>query len=217
MSMEMVSMMLQLTDTLFTVALHQLKGLPMFLVSPILTRARFSQKNDSGYPEILKMRTAGDFNGDGVDDLVATSPAYNPSKYVRGKFFIIFGSRKELPACVDVGFLDGSNGTRVTTPIAPNSPLWAIGIGDFNGDNYDDILTNQWPSTNWTSSNCLIFGKSNSFLREEPNFDGYLFWYGDSDWGNLVGLGDVNNDGLADIRIRGTGVFGKKGATSNEN
>ena len=88
---------------------------------------------------------AGDFNGDGIGDVLVTS-RYDSQLYV------VFG-QVDGPATFDLSDIDGTNGVRITAGDATNLPesgnfttftyglgTFADGIGDINGDVINDIL-----------------------------------------------------------------------------
>lgn len=88
--------------------------------------------------------SAGDFNGDGYDDLlVAASGGNGYSSYTMGESGIIgifFGGINPGPT-LDFSYLDGTNGFILAGPTASNyAGESASSIGDHNGDGFDDIL-----------------------------------------------------------------------------
>jgi len=76
---------------------------------------------------------AGDFNGDGVGDLLIGSWHGNAA-------YVVFGSNSGFSASVSLATLDGSNGFHLTDGSTTNRFGYAVtGIGDFNDDGIADI------------------------------------------------------------------------------
>jgi FlgD Ig-like domain/FG-GAP-like repeat/FG-GAP repeat len=137
---------------------------------------------------------AGDFNNDGVIDIVIGEPESDVTGTNRGAVFVYSGK-------------DGSQllrrfGTVNHTKFGSK----VSGAGDLNGDGYDDILVS---SVNYSiaSSPAKVWaysGKNGSLLYTvsigSPNDKfGYAF----------DGLGDVSNDGYDDFAVTAPGYFGQ--------
>ena len=80
---------------------------------------------------------AGDFNGDGIDDVVLGAP--EPDRQGPGQAFVVFG-RRGLGA-VDLGRL-GALGVRIVgeDPEDGRAGTSVAGAGDVNGDGLDDVV-----------------------------------------------------------------------------
>ena len=77
---------------------------------------------------------AGDFNGDGIDDLVINS-------YANKKVYLVFGTEERFEAEFDLTTVDGTNGLA----IANNKSNIRLGdsvsnAGDLNGDGFSDLI-----------------------------------------------------------------------------
>lgn len=78
----------------------------------------------------------GDFNGDGIDDFALTVAAQ-----AGGRAFVIFGKTSGHPTSIDLDALDGENGFEIVEAgdiVLRNTTI--RGIGDVNGDGYDDFV-----------------------------------------------------------------------------
>jgi len=159
----------------------------------------------------------GDFNGDGIDDLIAMAPGA-PFRSPAERFAtVIFGDANVPPA--------GNFNVNLAANIPPNTPLpWffirntadlagvAANAGDMNGDGLDDLIIGGPNANGGTGLAYVIYGTANPVL----NFDlstldgsnGFTI-LGDQAagfFGNSVhSAGDVNNDGYDDVIV---GAFG---------
>ncbi len=157
--------------------------------------------------------TAGDFNGDGVDDLIigATNAEYNGQSYVVfGNSSTAFGSVLELSA------LNGNNGFTLNgINLSDNFGDSVSTAGDVNGDGLQDLVIGaDFANGNDISSGqtYVVFGNSMT-----PLPFGAVFELSDLDGSNgfilngtnsfdrsgssVSTAGDINGDGLGDIII----------------
>ena len=95
----------------------------------------------------LNVRSAGDINGDGIDDLITGSFKANPNgENDAGQAYIIFGSDSGFAAELEVSTLDGSDGYQINgDPFAVSTSNdftgYSVGGGyDIDGDGTNDIL-----------------------------------------------------------------------------
>jgi Ca2+-binding RTX toxin-like protein len=86
----------------------------------------------------FSVSSAGDFNGDGIDDLIISAPGAETSA---GQSYIVFGSKEGFSASINLSSLDGINGS-VLNGVNPNdfSGVSVSGAGDINGDGVDDLI-----------------------------------------------------------------------------
>lgn len=109
----------------------------------------------------FSVSSAGDFNGDGIDDLIISAPFAETSA---GQSYIVFGSKEGFSANINLSSLDGINGS-VLNGVNPNnySGNSVSGAGDINGDGVDDLIIGAPyadPNGNTNSgSSYVVFGK----------------------------------------------------------
>ena len=152
----------------------------------------------SGYGGFGAIASAGDVNGDGYADIVVGSLGYPASAFV-GIAYVFAGS---------------SNGPSAT-PTTINAPgggmtefgVTVAGIGDVNGDGYEDIAVGNHASG---GPSVYVFLGSPSGVATTPsrtlNVGAYLYF---SD-GAIAAAGDVNADGYSDLLI-GDSDYGAAG------
>ncbi|MEZ4648186.1 MAG: FG-GAP-like repeat-containing protein [Candidatus Eisenbacteria bacterium] len=142
---------------------------------------------------------AGDVNGDGYDDFVIGSAYYDLNGADRGRVRAYYGSPSGL----------GVTSWQYDGEVADaHLGYSAAGVGDVNGDGYDDVLlgaplaqVGNHPHNGFAS----LFLGSATGLPLEPD------WYAigantDDLLGSYVaGLGDINGDGYADFGIGAPG------------
>jgi hypothetical protein len=147
---------------------------------------------------------AGDFNGDGYDDILVGVPRFGgASQY--GEAFLILGkpsgwSDSSFTSASAIDFHGENSGDFAGSSVA--------GCGDVNGDGFDDILIGSPTNDDGGSDSgkaYLIFGNSSGW-----DFDFYLSnanasFYGenasDKSGHTMSAAGDVNGDGYDDILI----------------
>ena len=156
--------------------------------------------------------SAGDVNGDGVEDLLVGAPSTSVDGRVNtGSAFVIYGGRPAVD--LDMDDLDPSIGLRIDGAHAASTLGTSLaGGGDVNGDGYGDIVVGaegERVTPNPTSTEgaaYVVFGAAaSSNLDLSAPADGRwasLVMAGGSDhalYGAGLAIGDVDGDGLADV------------------
>jgi len=148
--------------------------------------------------------SAGDFNGNGRDDLLVLAPG-------SGTVYILFGKATAagFEPAYDLEDLSGVDGMALTgLNTDPFVELVATNVGDVSGDGFDDLLIASVDASG-AGRAYLVFGGAGTAdeldLETLDGSNGYIF--ANMDLGlfassiTAAGLGDVNNDGINDIAL----------------
>ena len=117
----------------------------------------------------IRSAGAGDFNGDGIDDLVIGAPGWGFSSGT-GQSYVVFGSAGGFDASLDLATLDGTNGFRLDGIAAGDRSGYSVAAaGDVNGDGVDDLSSIGAPNAgeNYAGESYLVFGTAER-LRRQP-------------------------------------------------
>lgn len=190
----------------------------------------------------FSVSSAGDVNGDGLDDLLVGAKGSDPSGLSNaGRSYVVFG--KTAGTAVRLSDISaGSGGFVINGRSADEGSGTSVSnVGDVNGDGLADILVSSysisWPSGAWNAPAYVVFGKTSTASVELSNVADGTGGFAISgrtgiaqSYQNVMmqsavsGAGDVNGDGLADL-ILGTNyantqttyvVYGKTSGTTVE-
>ena len=154
--------------------------------------------------------TNGDFNGDGVDDLLVAAPGSLPN---RSQAYVILGVDHQvgsLPAnlnpSVDYPKFGVSISAQGNRPFAYRDVEYRAFAGDLDGDGRDDIVSVGSIDTWWTNNyrtTLAIFGDAHVGLVINLNDfgDRNIFSLGQGVNANAIPIGDVNGDGNGDLFV----------------
>jgi Ca2+-binding RTX toxin-like protein len=167
---------------------------------------------ESGGGNISSVSSAGDVNGDGIDDLLLGSNNSSVTGLNAGSSYVVFGRNGGLGASLNLANLNGADGFRIRGEAAGDSAGGSVAAaGDVNGDGYDDIIIGAGGGdANGANSGqaYVVLGHGGPFaanllLSGLSGTDGFQIngeAAGDG-FGVVGGGGDFNDDGIADIII----------------
>jgi len=154
---------------------------------PVVEIFRFDQEDhliiDLGGPVDM----AGDVNGDGIDDIIVGAGA--------GAVRVIFGPNSGFRGTINGQQLDGNSGFSILHDLENLTVL--AGLGDINGDEFDDIIVGTINGTQ------VIFGRPGGFDRfvDINDLDGSNGFRIASAATSVSAAGDINGDGINDILL----------------
>ena len=107
--------------------------------------------------------SAGDVNGDGLDDLIVGAPFDDPNGNNSGTSFVIFG--KTDGSAVELSDVEAGNGGFVINGVAASdySGVSVSGAGDVNGDGIEDLIIGAFfddPNGSISGASFVVFGKT---------------------------------------------------------
>jgi Ca2+-binding RTX toxin-like protein len=175
--------------------------------------------------------SAGDFNGDGISDLLVGA---NQADGYRGAGYVIFGKDTGVTGAfagnINVATLDGTNGFKMPAGASYDYAGTSVAnAGDVNGDGIDDLIIGAMgadPNGSNSGAAYIVFGKTTAFTATVSltGLDGTTGFRisgeasGDQTGISVSSAGDINDDGIDDILIGANGggnngavyvVFGK--------
>jgi hypothetical protein len=180
--------------------------------------------NGADYFSGITITSAGDFNGDGINDIAIGVVPYGSD----GSAYIIYGSSDLSLLAIPT---TSAQGISIAGPISSGFAI--SGAGDVNGDGFDDIVIGA-PGANHDSGIVyVVYGSTNprnislTSLTSDQGFTMYGSGkpttnnpYADTAGIAVSGAGDFNNDGYSDLVVgasyvnSGTGeifiVYGSK-------
>ena len=97
---------------------------------------------DAGDNSGFSVSTAGDVNGDGIDDIIIGARFADANgNNNAGESYVVFGSAMRFGASLDLSALNGTNGFVINGIDASDfSGASVSAAGDVNGDGIDDII-----------------------------------------------------------------------------
>jgi hypothetical protein len=179
-----------------------------------------NSNNYSGH----SVSSAGDVNGDGLDDLIVGAHETKLSgKEKAGKSYVVFG--KKDSTAIDLSAIASGGGTGGFVINGENVDDWSgfstSSAGDINGDGLDDLIVGSIEAESRAGKSHVIFGKTDGTVIElsaiTSGTGGFVINgenANDQSSTSISNAGDVNGDGVDDLVIGafGADVSGKSNA-----
>ncbi|MEM7555852.1 MAG: FG-GAP-like repeat-containing protein [Cyanobacteria bacterium P01_A01_bin.84] len=166
----------------------------------------------------LSVNSAGDINGDRVNDLIIGAPGSNNS-------YVIFGnsnlaSNNNINGSINLSELDGTNGFKIEGIISSDEFGYSVSsVGDINGDRIDDLIIGaRYANVNGINDagqSYILYGGvgvGNTGTIKISELDGSNGFIvngnnrGDNLGISVSGVGDINGDDKDDLIIGSAGA-----------
>ena len=170
--------------------------------------------------------SAGDINGDGIDDLIIGADSADPNGLSSGETYIVFGKNTAIAgpfaASIDLSTLDGNSGFVINgIDAGDSSGFSASSAGDVNADGVGDVIIGAVGADpngkNSAGETYIVFGKDTAVsgpfaasvdLSTLNGTNGFILNgidAGDASGMSVSSAGDVNGDGVGDVIIGAPG------------
>jgi hypothetical protein len=148
---------------------------------------------------------AGDVNGDGLDDIIVGSRYNDDTDGDAGEAYILFGKRTGWS--MDTNLSD-ANVTLLADYSNEEAGRCVAGVGDVNGDGYDDVMVGapRYGELPGTSGRVfLVLGRGTGWSKSISLTDAAVIFLGEEPGSMtgeaIAGGGDINGDGYDDVVV----------------
>jgi hypothetical protein len=154
--------------------------------------------------------SAGDVDGDGLDDILISAFKYSASSDENGKVYLFMGSSLGLDTDINLADADYS-----FVGVGFDRAGSAMTAGDFDGDSLNDILIGAYDNddNNWDSGKVYLVLASSLGGTQSIDLSSADYTFLGEDVGAMIGLGlasvpDIDGDERPEILIGGAGNAG---------
>lgn len=197
-----------------SVNLSSLNGSNGFILNGV------SESDRSGFPAA----GGGDFNGDGINDILIGSGGSDPGDLVNaGRVYVVYGQDDPFPSSLELSELEISSGLIINGAFTGGNLTFPDGlsiVGDINNDGFDDIGI----GATSRSTAYVVFGTNtrSSVEFDLSSLDGTNGFEldGVSRFGSSIrNAGDINGDDIDDLIVGASDsreafvVFGQDGGS----
>jgi hypothetical protein len=137
----------------------------------------------------ISVSSAGDFNGDGFDDVIIGAPYSSLPSDLSGASYVVFGQSSGWSSSLDLSSLNGTNGFRIDggEPSLHYSGYSVSSAGDVNGDGNGDVIIGAYGASRITATG--------TYVADIPGVT-YVVFGQSSGWGSSFDLSSVDGAGL---------------------
>ena len=157
--------------------------------------------------------SAGDLNGDTIDDLVIGAPFADPNGLFSGACYVVFGRNQGFSSPFNLATLNGSNGFVINGEAVFDGACESVAAaGDVNGDDIDDLVIgapDASPGEDFAGIVYVVFGTNSGFpnplelsaINGTNGFEMHGIAENDAAGTSVTGAVDINHDGIDDVVI----------------